>query len=106
MPQASYSENSSIKFDSKEIINASKQDLLSLRGNIISMVFQEPMTSLNPYHKVGNQITESVLLHSKVSKKEAKDEALNLMKLVEITMLKEDLIHILTSFLAVKDKEL
>ena len=42
------------------------------------------MTSLNPYHKVGNQITESVLLHSKVSKKEAKDEALNLMKLVEI----------------------
>ena len=84
MPQASYSENSSIKFESKEIINASKQDLLSLRGNIISMVFQEPMTSLNPYHKVGNQITESVLLHSKVSKKEAKDEALNLMKLVEI----------------------
>ena len=84
MPQASYSKNSSIKFESKEIINASKQDLLSLRGNIISMVFQEPMTSLNPYHKVGNQITESVLLHSKVSKKEAKDEALNLMKLVEI----------------------
>ena len=84
MPQASYSENSSIKFESKEIINASNQDLLSLRGNIISMVFQEPMTSLNPYHKVGNQITESVLLHSKVSKKEAKDEALNLMKLVEI----------------------
>ena len=84
MPQASYSENSSIKFEGKEIINSSKQDLLSLRGNIISMVFQEPMTSLNPYHKVGNQITESVLLHSKVSKKEAKDEALNLMKLVEI----------------------
>ena len=84
MPQASYSENSSIKFESKEIINASKEDLLSLRGNIISMVFQEPMTSLNPFHKVGNQITESVLLHSKVSKKEAKDEALNLMKLVEI----------------------
>ena len=84
MPQASYSKNSSIKFESKEIINASKQDLLSLRGNIISMVFQEPMTSLNPYHKVGNQITESVLLHSKVSKKVAIDEALNLMKLVEI----------------------
>ena len=84
MPQATYSENSSIKFESKEIINASKQDLLSLRGNIISMVFQEPMTSLNPYHKVGNQITESVLLHSKISKKDAKDEALNLMKLVEI----------------------
>ena len=48
------------------------------------MVFQEPMTSLNPYHKVGDQITESVLLHSKVSKKDARDEAKNLMMLVEI----------------------
>ena len=83
-PQSSYTSESSIKFNNKEIINASKKDLLSLRGNIISMVFQEPMTSLNPYHRVGDQITESVLLHSKVSKKEAKDEAINLMNLVEI----------------------
>ena len=84
MPQASYSNKSSIRFNDKEIITASKSELLSLRGNIISMVFQEPMTSLNPYHKVGDQITESVLLHSKVSKKEARDEAKNLMMLVEI----------------------
>ena len=83
-PQSSYTGESSIKFNNKEIINASKKDLLSLRGNIISMVFQEPMTSLNPYHRVGDQITESVLLHSKFSKKEAKDEAINLMNLVEI----------------------
>ena len=83
-PQSSYTSESSIKFNNQEIINASKKDLLSLRGNIISMVFQEPMTSLNPYHRVGDQITESVLLHSKVSKKEAKDEAINLMNLVEI----------------------
>ena len=39
------------------------------------MIFQEPMTSLNPYHRVGNQITESILLHSKSSKKDAIDEA-------------------------------
>ena len=84
MPQASYSNKSSIRFKDKEIITASKSELLSLRGNIISMVFQEPMTSLNPYHKVGDQITESVLLHSKVSKKDARDEAKNLMMLVEI----------------------
>ena len=84
MPQASYSNKSSIRFNDKEIISASNSELLSLRGNIISMVFQEPMTSLNPYHKVGDQITESVLLHSKVSKKEARDEAKNLMMLVEI----------------------
>ena len=84
IPQASYSKESSIKFSNKEIINASKKDLLSIRGNIISMIFQEPMTSLNPYHRVGNQITESVLLHSKISKKEAKAESIKLMNLVEI----------------------
>ena len=84
IPQASYSKESSLKFNNKEIINASKKDLLSIRGNIISMIFQEPMTSLNPYHRVGNQITESVLLHSKTSKEEAKTEAIKLMNLVEI----------------------
>ena len=83
-PQASYSRDSSIKFNDREVINASKKELLSLRGNIISMIFQEPMTSLNPYHKVGLQITESVLLHSNATKKEAKDEAINLLNLVEI----------------------
>ena len=84
IPQASYSQESSIKFNNREIINASKKDLLSIRGNIISMVFQEPMTSLNPYHRVGDQITESVLLHTKATKQEAKDEAIKLMNLVEI----------------------
>lgn len=68
-PQASYSNDSSIKFNNNELINAPKEQLLSIRGNIVSMVFQEPMTSLNPYHKVGNQITESILLHSSSSKK-------------------------------------
>tara|TARA_B100001029_G_scaffold106383_1_gene87789 strand:- start:5259 stop:6845 length:1587 start_codon:yes stop_codon:yes gene_type:complete len=84
MPQASFSKESSIKFINKEIINASRKDLLSIRGNIISMIFQEPMTSLNPYHRVGNQITESVLLHKSVSREEAKAEAIKLMNLVEI----------------------
>ena len=84
IPQASYSQESSIKFNNREIINASKKDLLSIRGNIISMVFQEPMTSLNPYHRVGDQITESVLLHTKATKQEAKDEAIKHMNLVEI----------------------
>mgnify|MGYP006273982043 FL=1 len=48
------------------------------------MVFQEPMTSLNPYHRVGDQITESVLLHTNKSKKDAYEEAVQLMRLVEI----------------------
>ena len=84
VPQATYAKGSSIKFNGKEIINAKKKELLSIRGNIISMVFQEPMTSLNPYHKVGKQITESVLLHTNASRYKAKKEAIELMKLVEI----------------------
>ena len=83
-PQASYSESSSIKFKGDEIINASKEKLLSIRGNIVSMVFQEPMTSLNPYHRIGDQITESIILHTDSSKKEAVDEAKHLLNLVEI----------------------
>ena len=84
IPQASYTENSSIFFEDKEIIGASNADLLSIRGNLVSMIFQEPMTSLNPYHRVGDQITESILLHSKKNKAEAKKEAINLMQQVEI----------------------
>ena len=83
-PQASYSQASSIKFKGDEIIDASNDKLLNIRGNIVSMVFQEPMTSLNPYHRVGDQITESILLHTDSSKKEAIDEAKKLLELVEI----------------------
>ena len=83
-PQATFGSSSSIKFDGNEIIDASSADLRKIRGNIISMVFQEPMTSLNPYHRVGDQITESILLHSKKTKAKAIDEAKDLMKLVEI----------------------
>ena len=83
-PQASYSQASSIKFKGDEIIDASNGKLLNIRGNIVSMVFQEPMTSLNPYHRVGDQITESILLHTNSTKKEAIDEAKKLLELVEI----------------------
>ena len=83
-PQASYSQASSIKFKGDEIIDAPNKKLLNIRGNIVSMVFQEPMTSLNPYHRVGDQITESILLHTDSSKKKAIDEAKKLLELVEI----------------------
>ena len=83
-PQASYSQASSIKFKGDEIIDASNDKLLNIRGNIVSMVFQEPMTSLNPYHRVGDQITESILLHTDSTKKEATDEAKKLLEVVEI----------------------
>ncbi len=83
-PQVQYSKNSSIVFNESEVIDSNYKNLLNIRGNMISMIFQEPMTSLNPYHRVGIQISESILLHMKVSKKEAENEAKRLMSLVEI----------------------
>ena len=83
-PKASYSNESSILFDGTEILSADPTTLRKIRGNKISMIFQEPMTSLNPYHRVGDQIVESILLHKAQSNSEAIDEAKNLMTLVEI----------------------
>ena len=79
-----YSDNSSIQFEKKEIINSSKSYLSSLRGNRISMIFQEPMTSLNPYQKVGFQIDETLIIHRKLNKKEARTRTLDLLRKVKI----------------------
>ena len=54
------------------------------RGNQLAMIFQEPMTSLNPLHKCGKQIVESMLIHTDVSKAEAKEKAIELLKMVGI----------------------
>ena len=79
-----FSDDSSIKFHHSEILEMSNKQLQSIRGKKISMIFQEPMTSLNPYHRVGNQITESILSHEGISKKDAENRAKELMELVEI----------------------
>jgi len=84
-PKATYAEESSIMFDGEEILSADKASLRKIRGNKISMIFQEPMTSLNPYHRVGDQIVESILLHKAQPKSEAVSQAKNLMNLVEIS---------------------
>ena len=81
-PKASYGDQSSIMFDGEEILSTNKNSLRKIRGNKISMIFQEPMTSLNPYHRVGDQIVESILLHKIQAKSEAILEAKNLMNLV------------------------
>ena len=79
-----YSKESSIEFEGRQIIGGSKKDITSLRGNKISMIFQEPMTSLNPYQKVGYQIDESLIIHGGLSKKEAREKTLDLLKKVKI----------------------
>ena len=61
-----------------DILKASESDMQSLRGNQIGMIFQEPMTSLNPVIRCGEQISEQIILHKHVSKKEAKEQILNL----------------------------
>ena len=83
-PKAQYSPESSILFSGEEVLKAPSKTLRRIRGNEISMIFQEPMTSLNPYHRVGDQIVESIQLHKAQSKKSAISEAKTLMTLVEI----------------------
>ena len=79
-----YSAKSSIHFEGKEILNSSKSTLRSLRGNKVSMIFQEPMTSLNPYQKVGKQVDETLIIHGKKTKEEARENTLRLLKKVKI----------------------
>lgn len=71
-------------FDGKDLLSLSEKEMRDVRGNEISMIFQDPMTSLNPVYKVGNQIMESIRTHQKVSKKEARKVALDMLKLVGI----------------------
>ncbi len=73
-----------ILLEGRDLLQLSKHELESVRGNRIAMIFQEPMTSLNPIHTVGKQIAESVLLHSGATKKEAMARALELLTLCGI----------------------
>ena len=74
----------SILFDGQDLLALSEREMQNIRGNKIAMIFQEPMTSLNPIHTVGKQIAESVLLHSKATKKQAMERALHLLELCGI----------------------
>ncbi|MDH8679949.1 ATP-binding cassette domain-containing protein, partial [Fusibacter bizertensis] len=74
----------SIKFNGEELVGIDEKKLRTYRGNEISMIFQEPMTSLNPVFRIGDQIGESLRLHQKMSKHETHDKAIDLLKLVGI----------------------
>ena len=77
-------ESGEIKFKGKNILNLSMQEMRKIRGNEISMIFQEPMTSLNPVFTIGDQIMESVILHQKLSKADARKKAIEMLQLVGI----------------------
>ncbi|WP_066176250.1 ABC transporter ATP-binding protein [Bacillus marinisedimentorum] len=73
-----------ILLNGENLAEKSKKEMSKIRGNNISMIFQEPMTSLNPVHKVGDQIAEAVIRHQNVSKKEAKVRAVDALRDVGI----------------------
>ena len=68
-----------ILFKGRDVFSLSPKQIRSLRGNLVSMIFQEPMTSLNPVYTIGNQLMEPLLLHRSITKKEAEDEAIRLL---------------------------
>ena len=74
----------SLEFEGKDLATLSEKQYRELRGNDMAMIFQEPMTSHNPVYRVGNQIVEAIRTHEKVSKAEAKDRAVDLLRKVGI----------------------
>ncbi|MEH7480233.1 ABC transporter ATP-binding protein [Neobacillus drentensis] len=76
------SNEGSITFQGRELISLPEKQMQQVRGNEIAMIFQEPMTSLNPLHTVGKQIEEAIILHMNISKQEAKVRAIMMLKAV------------------------
>ena len=74
----------SVKLDGQELVNAGEKVLRTVRGNKISIIFQDPMTSLNPTYTVGHQLMEAILLHTKRNKQQAHERALEMLRLVNI----------------------
>src|SRR3989475_8228826 len=71
-------------FNGKNLLTMGSSELREVRGNDIAMIFQDPMTSLNPVHKIGHQLVEAIQLHRDVSKSQARARALELLKAVGI----------------------
>lgn len=78
-----------VLFKGEDLLGKSKKEMQAIRGHHISMIFQEPMTSLNPVYKIKDQLTESIMLHMKLTKKEALERAVEMLKLVGIPSARE-----------------
>lgn len=74
-----------IWFEGEDLLKKSPSEIKKIRGNDISMIFQEPMTSLNPVFTIGNQIMEPIILHQKLDKKKALKKAIEMLDLVGIS---------------------
>ena len=74
----------SIKVDGQELVGISEKEMKNVRGNKISIIFQDPMTSLNPTYTIGHQLMEAILLHTDRNKREAYDRAVEMLRLVNV----------------------
>ncbi len=74
----------SIKLDGQELVGSGEKVMRTVRGNKVSIIFQDPMTSLNPTHTIGHQIMEAILLHTGRTKKQAHERAIEMLRLVNI----------------------
>ena len=74
----------SIKFNGQELVGIGEKGMKSIRGNKISIIFQDPMTSLNPTYTIGRQLMEAILLHTDRNKQQAKERAIEMLRLVNI----------------------
>ncbi|HEY7476981.1 MAG TPA: ABC transporter ATP-binding protein [Actinomycetota bacterium] len=73
-----------VLFQGEDLLTAPKEDLQAIRGKKIGMIFQDPMTSLHPFYKVGDQIAEAIRTHEKISKKDAAERAVEMLRRVGI----------------------
>ena len=74
----------SIKFNGEELVGAGEKKMKEIRGNRISIIFQDPMTSLNPTYTIGKQLMEAILLHTGRNKQQARERAIEMLKLVNV----------------------
>lgn len=74
----------SIKFDGKELVGIDEKEMKAVRGNKISIIFQDPMTSLNPTYTIGKQLMEPIMLHTNRTRKQAHERAIEMLRLVNI----------------------
>jgi peptide/nickel transport system ATP-binding protein len=74
----------SVRFNGQDLLHASDEELRKIRGDDIAMIFQDPLSSLHPFYKVGNQIVEAIRAHRDVTKAQARDRAVEMLNLVGI----------------------
>jgi peptide/nickel transport system ATP-binding protein len=85
LPKRARRRASVLRVGDLDVSNASRREMANVRGNKMAMIFQEPMTSLNPAYTIGNQLEEGLLRHNRVSRKEARERAIYLLEKVGIT---------------------